>query len=184
MKTKIQHTCQTKGGAEKVLKEAPFLAKNDPKKNKFQFLGEGYYFWDDNIEMANIWGKFHIKNDYFIVEMDLEFSSNECFDIVGNRKHQQLIFKAFELMKKRGYNKSHWQLSNIINFLKRLSKKDKKVFPFLMVRAIDYVPRKQYKKMKLHFIRDNNHYTIVNPKMVICVFNKKSLPLHTKTLVS
>lgn len=183
MKTKIQHTCKTIGGKKEVLKNAPFLATDDVRKKKYQFLGEGYYFWDDNIEMANIWGKFHINNDYFIVEMDLEFSSNDCFDIVGNRQHQKLIFKTFDELKKRGYNKKHWQLSNIINLLKKLNKKNENTFPYKMIRAIDYMPRKEYKQLKLHFVQ-NKHYTIINPKMVICVLNKKVLPLHSKRLVS
>ena len=53
-----------------------------------------------------------------------------------------------------------------------------------MIRAIDYMPRKEYNKLKLHFVQNNNHYTIVNPKMVICILNKNILPLHSKRLVS
>ena len=184
LKTKIQHTCNTTGGKKKVLKNAPFLAVDDIPKKKFQFLGEGYYFWDDNVEMANIWGKFHCNDKYYVVEMDLEFSSNDCFDIVGNRQHQKLIFKTFDELRKRGYDKKEWQLSNILNLLKKLSKKDKNAFPYSMIRAIDYMPRKEYNKLKLHFVQNNNHYTIVNPKMVICILNKNILPLHSKRLVS
>lgn len=153
MKTKIQHTCKTIGGKDKVLKDAPFFAKDNIDNNKFQFLGEGYYFWDNNIDMAKIWGKFHCNNKYFIVEMDLEFSTSDCFDIVGNRQHQKLIFETFEELRKRGYDKKKWQLSNIVNFLKKLSKKDINVFPYSMIRAIDYMPEKEYNQLKLHFVK-------------------------------
>ncbi len=36
--------------------------KNGVEEPKYQFLGEGYYFWDDNLWRAHNWGRTHCSN--------------------------------------------------------------------------------------------------------------------------
>ena len=45
LKTIGHHTCKSDGGAEFVLKNAPFRSVKI-EGGEFPFLGEGYYFWD------------------------------------------------------------------------------------------------------------------------------------------
>jgi hypothetical protein len=66
--------------------------------------------------------------------------------------------------------------------------KDKKFnkffdFDFQSVRAIDYVKPREYDDKKYFFVKSTDHYTILNPKIAICVIDKKSLPLHTKKII-
>lgn len=186
MKTILQHTCLTKGGEKAVLKNSPFLATDNPSEKKYQFLGDGYYFWDNNIDLARIWGQVHCKNDFYIVEIDYEFTTDSCFDVVGNRSHQLKVLKTLELMKKRGFKKDKWNLSNVIYFLKKLDHKKNGVFNYESIRAVDYISPEKYKEIKMKFIKNktNRHFSIINPKMIVCVLNKKYLPLHTKRMVS
>lgn len=78
-------------------KGAPFRAKNptakDIKKSEitgeepiYQFLGEGYYFWDNNIGRAHRWGKNHCNNRYLILEGDFVLSGDSFLDLVGSRE--------------------------------------------------------------------------------------------------
>lgn len=175
MKNKGHHTCSKNNGETYVLENAPFISKFS------DFLSEGYYFWDDNIEMAKVWGYNHYKNDYFIIECELDINENKCFDLVGNRKHQ--IFLTNFINK---YNKSGniTNLSYLINILRKLNKeKNNNIFPFESVRAIDYIPPIEYKIKKIKFRNDLKQYTILNPKIAICFFSKNSLPLQNIKII-
>ncbi|MFV0313019.1 MAG: hypothetical protein ACK5KN_15405 [Dysgonomonas sp.] len=182
MRTKGHHTCTKNGGREHVEKESPFFAKHDPDKKKYQFLGSGYYFWDDNIELAKVWGYSHCKNDYFVVEIDIELTEDTCLDLVGNRRHMMFFAAVMEkLRKEKGISKSEWTISQCIEFLKRLSKDNISIFPYKIIRAIDY--NDDFKQKVAKFVKDKGNFTTLSPKMVICVIEKKMLPLHTKRII-
>ena len=188
MVTKGHHTCRKDGGKEEVIKNAPFLAEHtpnekDPKKQKLQFLGQGYYFWDNNFEMARIWGKSDCNNHFFIIECEIEISETKCFDLVGNRNHQIFLIDMLKKMKNKGYNRDHWEISKCIEYLKLLAKHDHAVFPYESIRAIDYLPPHELQQIEFHFVKGNKHYTILNPKMAICALKKETLALHTVKLV-
>ncbi|MDD2582996.1 MAG: hypothetical protein PHR66_13485, partial [Desulfuromonadaceae bacterium] len=59
MKTIGHHTCSKKNGKAFILENAPFLSEYNETGKVLKFLGTGYYFWDDNIEMAHNWGRSH-----------------------------------------------------------------------------------------------------------------------------
>jgi hypothetical protein len=89
MITTAQHTCLNLGSDEEIIEKSPFIGIHNPKERKHQFLGTGFYLWDDNIEMARIWGEKHCNGSYVIVEMKVDIDPNICFDLVGNRKHMR-----------------------------------------------------------------------------------------------
>ena len=72
-KVVLHHTCSQDNGEAFVRKNAPFLAKDNPQNRKYQFLGTGYYLWEDDIEQAKRWGEVHYKNSYFVVEFECDF---------------------------------------------------------------------------------------------------------------
>lgn len=182
------HTCLKDGGRDKVLYEAPFLGEHTPNhpvrsKRKLQFLGQGYYYWDNHIEMAKIWGKIHCNNNFFILSCEINISQEKCLDLVGNRSHQIYISETMEKLKKRGYDKGNWEISKCLEYLKKLAKLDINIFPFENIRAIDYLPPDDLQQIEYYFVNNNKHYTILNPKVAICVINKKSLPLHSQKII-
>ncbi len=182
------HTCLKNGGKEKVLKEAPFLGKHNStdsvkERSKLQFLGQGYYYWDNNFEMAKIWGKTHCQNNYYILECEIDISAEKCLDLVGNRYHQIFITETIERLKKRGLNRENWEISKCIEYLKRLSVLDINVFPYENIRALDYLPPEDLKQIEYFFVTNNKHYTVLNPKIAICVIDKKSLPLQKQKII-
>lgn len=187
MKTIGHHTCRKDGGEDYVLTESPFLAKHDPNKKKIQFVGSGYYFWDNNIDLAKIWGKSHYDNSYYVVEIDFELTEDNCYDLVGNRKHQihlMNFIKQFE--DETGNNKEHWTLNQCVQLLRELNKHNNDIFPFKFIRAIDLLNHERYAKAQhlINFTNEKDNYTVINPKMIICAFEKEDLILHSKKIVA
>ena len=146
MKTKGHHTCLFNGDQESVKKNSPFLAEHKPNEGKVQFLGTGYYFWDNNLELAKIWGKSHYGGKYAIIEVDFDLNSDINYDLVGNRSHQIDLVERLRILTNNSDND-------------------------LEVQELIY------------FTEDKNNYTIINPKIVICVFDKNALNLQTKKIV-
>lgn len=187
MKTKGHHTCLFNGDRDSVLRESPFLAEDNPKEGKVQFLGAGYYFWDNNLELAKVWGNSHYDGEYAIIEIDIDLKSNSCYDLVGNRTHQiDLAERLKKLADNSCTNKlREWTLNQFITFIRNMAAINSDVFPYQMVRAIDLLNHDRYKKAQqmIRFTKEKHNYTVINPKTVICVFNKNTLNSQTKKIV-
>lgn len=187
MKTKGHHTCLFDGDTKTVLKDSPFLAEDKPEEGKVQFLGTGYYFWDNNIQMANVWGKHRYDGKYAIIEVDFNLTSDTCYDLVGNRTHQIDIVERLRKLSEssRSDKPNKWTLRQFLSFMLKLAERNCNVFPYEMVRAIDLLNHTKYKKEQelINFTKDKKNYTLLNPKIVICVFDKNTLNLQTKRIV-
>jgi hypothetical protein len=187
LKTIGHHTCKKDGGENHVLEESPFFAEHNLKENKIQFVGSGYYFWDNNIDLAKTWGRGHYNDDYYVIEIDFELTTDNCFDLVGNRSHQIHLINALrQYESETGRKKDNWTLNQCIQFLKELNKVDANIFPFKFVRAIDLLNHVRYAKAQLlmNFTNEKENYTIINPKIIICAFEKEDLILHSKRIVA
>lgn len=187
MKTIGHHTCLLNGDIADILRNAPFLAENKPDEGKVQFLGTGYYFWDNNLEMAKVWGRYHYGGRYVIIGVDFDLKSDTCYDLVGNRTHQIDLTKRLEKLSERlGNDKpKKWTLGQFFSFMQKLAKRDCNVFPYKMVRAIDLLRHNELKKQQviINFVEGKKNYTLLNPKIVICAFDKNSLNLQTKKII-
>lgn len=186
MKTIGHHSCSKDNGSDYVLQESPFFAEHNPKANKFQFLGSGYYLWDNNIELAKYWDRKNYPTAYYVVAFDIELKAKICLDLVGNRKHQIFLMQILEAGKiNLGLDLvKDWTLNQLITFLKFLSKEDINVFPFKLIRAVDLLKHDFFKsQIKIKFISQKENYTIINPKIVIFAFDKHSLNLESKRIV-
>ena len=99
-KVLLHHTCKQDGGEDYVLKNAPFEAKEIQQINKEQFLGSGYYFWEDDIKQAHHWGKVHYNNQYYIVAFECEIDEDFLLDL-NSREGQKEFFALYSLYEKR-----------------------------------------------------------------------------------
>lgn len=188
MITTGMHTCLKEGGKDFVLKNAPFLGEHKPNhpdnaKRKLQFLGQGYYYWDNHIEMAKIWGRTHYRNSFYILSCQIDISHKKCFDLVGNRSHQIYLTETMNRLNKRGFETNHWEISKCLEYLKKLALSDINVFPYENIRALDYLPPEELQQIEYYFVTNNQHYTILNPKIAICVIDKESLPLQSQKII-
>jgi len=182
LNTTGHHTCINKGGDRSILENAPFYAKKN-KKGVSPFLGEGYYYWDNNIDQAHHWGLTHYANKYAIIESELSLTSETIFDLVGNRSHQLLFIELANEFSDYNNGKK-WEIGRLIDFLRIISKeKDfENIFPFLGVRAIDF-SRSSEKQFEFFFVNGSKYHTNLKPCFVICLFELSNVILHTKTLI-
>lgn len=178
----VHHTCGKEGGISSVLKEFPFLSKYDPKNGRNPFLGQGYYFWEYNLEYAKVWGRNHYNNRFYVCESDININhelDGFYLDIAGNRKHLvgfvELLLE-FNLIHEEGTKGI--DLCWIINYLR--TECPVEAFPYEVIRAVDY-KNQDLAGIKIEFNNkqnsDNtkNSYTILNPRIIISFRNKEHI---------
>lgn len=117
-KVLLHHTCKQDGGEEYVLKNAPFFAKDFSQEGKFQFLGSGYYLWEDDIEQAHHWGKKHYNNQYYIVAFECEIDETLVLDL-DSKKGEKIFSDLQKLFKAKGTDRNikDYCLNKVLNTL-------------------------------------------------------------------
>lgn len=187
MRTIGQHTCSNDNGREYIKENAPFLSlkkvKNDGKKQKVYvpFLGEGYYYWDTDLEIAHSWGVKHYQNNYAIVESALELTGEKVFcDLVGNRKHMIEMLQLAQKFRPDEFKSGKLTLGVFIQILKKLNRTDfKGIFPYKAIRAVD-LSHEPPKESRIIFAEHAAYsYTNLSPKLVICLIDKNGIVLDT-----
>jgi hypothetical protein len=136
------------------------------------WLGIGYYLWDTNFEWAITWGEVaHRKkgNEYVIAKCKVNLENN-CFDLVGNVKHQQDLIEVIKVMKESGKikNNNEETIPNLITYLK-----SKGIFKYKSIRAADM----HDKAVSLRFLIYRKEFMIINQRVQICVIEKKDVLL-------
>ena len=113
----LHHTCSRENGEAFVLKNAPFLAEDNPRNRKYQFLGTGYYLWEDDIEQAKHWGEVHYKNSFFVVEFECDIKEEDILNL-NEREGQKALFEMIEnIQTEFGANLRKLPLSRIFSLI-------------------------------------------------------------------
>jgi len=181
----LHHTCSKDGGENYVLENAPFLAEYKPKEDKKPFLGEGYYFWDYNLDYAKVWGKTHYSKSFYVLEgvVDINCDDETYLDLVGNRKHLVgfvEILWEFNLIHEEGTKGI--DLCYIIDYLRKNCPPE--VFPFKILRAVDY---KNQEKAGIKIVFNDKGYrpsfTILNPRIIFSFKNKEEINYKSKPFI-
>ena len=73
---------------------SPIFAKGEP------WLGEGYYFWEHEIENARYWGKTHYHNSYSIYRSSYQ-NTEDGIDLVDNYEDRERLEKDYQDIKRR-----------------------------------------------------------------------------------
>ncbi len=166
------HTCEARGSSEEVLEKAPF--KSEVRDEYFPFLGEGYYFWDNNLELAKKWGEKRYRNFYYVVEFILVIDENKILDLVGNREDilwlkkikkqiEQRLNESFRYLKEK-FNLNEMPdltMGVIIELLKYIIPDfSEKIYA---IKAIDL--SRTYDKL---YFRLDKEFLSLNPKIFYC----------------
>lgn len=173
MKTTGHHACNSEGGNKFLLENGPFRAVYTPHSSSRPFLGSGYYFWDDNIEMALYWGAVHYGGDFSILEAELNCPEEEMLDLVGSRGDIKYFREIIKVFKAAGFPRDDWEIGKFIEFLKEIDSKGegKGVFPYKIVRAVDN-SRKESGRYRFPFVSTKRNFTFLDPRIIICLFEK------------
>lgn len=174
--TTVHHTVQDLDNADYIENHAPFAVEDIANS----YLGSGYYFWDNHIDLAHDWGYIHCGNSYVICEGEMKVPIEIFLDLVGSRADQMMMEKYVNDIP----GLDGLTLGEQIEFLKKLeaTPNNKGIFPFKVIRAIDISPTR-YKVVKLKFAEKRNGYTTLNPKMIICLTEKNKLILKSLKII-
>jgi hypothetical protein len=185
METIGHHSCSNKGGYYYVFENAPFMSIFDEKIGNRPFLGTGYYFWDNNRNVAEEWGRKHYNGHYCILEALLRIENDIFFDLVGSTLHQQMLITLSQKFVDYGFSRDNWQLGKFIEFLKDLNNNSDYhgVFRYKAIRAMDVTPKPGF---LVRFVRKKKtkdiHYTDLAPRYIICIISLESISLVNKNV--
>ncbi len=73
---------------------SPIFATEEP------WLGEGYYFWEHEIENARHWGETHYNNQYSIYQSSYQ-NTEDGIDLVDNYDDRERLEKDYQDIKRR-----------------------------------------------------------------------------------
>lgn len=175
-KTVVHQTIDLTDDAEKVENDGPFKARTA----KQSYLGLGYYFWDNHIELAHWWGKIHCGNSYYICDSEFHIDYEDFFDIVGRREHQ--IFLRDTINKLKWNNLS---IGQIIEGLKKMNitHPTTGIFPYKAIRAIDLEKVVNDDDVYHYSEREKDGITTklgianLSPSIIICLLEKNRVHL-------
>lgn len=177
--TKGHHTLKltSESVSQRLVTGPVFSIYKRDKKDKIQpFVGEGYYFWDDNIEAARWWGDKHYKGRYrvFTIEFRLNYDSGVFLDLVGNRAHLILIGSMINKLKMR-LDCEGWKLNQFLDYFRKNDEQKPGVFPYRVVRFNDN-SAKVY-DMGFLALSQYHHRIALNPFYAVCVYNRADLDM-------
>ena len=185
MEFTLHHTCSSAGGEYYITQNIPFLSKYKPKENVMPYLGEGYYFWDYNLEYAKVWGESHYSNKFLIFECEVSINGDDetYLDLVGNRKH--LLGFVSLLMEFNFIHEEGTKGIDLCYIIEYLRKSIPEAFPFKIIRAVDY-KNDEYAGIKIVFNGKGNppSFTILNPRIIFSFKNKDEIPYKLKPFIT
>ena len=180
------HTCElTPESVADRIKVGPVLSsiydEHGKLKSKPPFAGDGYYFWEDNIDAAEWWGEVRYLNErkkfrIFRIDLKLRYDDKSLIDLIGNRQHLKLMLSQINKARMRT-NTDGWKLHHFIAYFKRMQSTTPGIFPYKMIRFND--SRLNFKMQQPLMLNDSKKRVLLNPFYIICVFDLNDLDLKT-----
>lgn len=149
---------------------------NGNGREKYQFLGEGYYFWDDNIERAHKWGKTRCEDKYLVLELPLVLQGNRFLDLVGSRQDLRILVEALNAIRDRIPD---LKLGAFFHMMQTMEKIEPGSWPFSIIRALNVKSNTQ--KIDFNHVPDSK--MLLNPEIIICFYDKKELNLQSRRYI-
>lgn len=151
---------------DEIENNGPFLCN---KNNAW--LGEGCYFWEDNIENAHWWGRNYPKG-YVICKSSYDYDNKNFFDFQDLNNLNEFR-KSIELLQNK-YNIKNIRVPFVLEFMKKQDDFKKKY------KAIRCYPLNQDSKEKIYFKKYGksnvrNPFIDLHPPIQICVFQSSFL---------
>ena len=147
------------------------IEQNGPFKcrRKDAWLGEGYYFWDSFVQLANWWGRESLGNNYVICRSYCVASLPDTYDLYDNPEHI-VSFRALSEALSEEYPNKFISVPFVLEMLKAHSDflKEFKAIRAKAERCWKDVPR-------LKFNRGNVAYLETIPPIQFCVLDKSYL---------
>ncbi len=167
MKIIGHHTCSSNGIIQEIEQKGAFLSTHlEENLNQHKFLGSGYYFWDNNLNMAHYYGQENYKRKYYIFEAELNLIDDYFLDLAGNRIDMIYFQEIMSKLQEIDESTKDWTLVQFIEFLK-----SKNEFPYRAIRAVNTVTNP---KKVMKFVQGRDDFINLNPIFIVCLLDKKN----------
>lgn len=171
-----------------TLKDKDYLSveENGPFTCRWEntWLGDGYYFWQEFIELAHWWGENHRNGEYIICQAECDFDER-CLDLVGNMEHVRTFRDSLKIMQTRGKADTNTTVSRVLRFMQGEFASFN--YEAIRVYGINSISPNQHKSkdysQRLAFEVDKQHYFDFLPAVQICFFTKTALNLRNYQIV-
>lgn len=180
MNTVGYHTVEDRDNPDFVEEKGPFVAMGS-----LAFLGVGYYFWEESLELAHWWGGVHCSGEYMICRANLGSPDEVYLDLVGNVRDMNYLKKlkkelASELVRKFGT--SDVPMGKLIEHLYQVNLRPgrKGIFPYKVIRTVDTSKKS---KDVVYFVDKKENVTDLSPRIIICLKEKNSVFLRDFRIV-
>ncbi|HEY8660212.1 MAG TPA: hypothetical protein VIL78_14365 [Hanamia sp.] len=125
MRLILYQTLEDRGNPEEIEDYGPFICRN-----KYAWLGLGYYFWDSHIELGHWWGRTTYRE--YIICKAKGFYDEYCWDLHGNGLHRIEFENICKTIIDAGISTEEDLLvPEVIEFLKK-----NKQFSYKSIRAL------------------------------------------------
>ena len=162
----LYQTVEDRDNPDEIEAKGPFkCTRNDA------WLGEGYYFWEGEIEFAHKWGTNARYREYVVCESAYDYDNRCFFDIVGNPSHLKTMREITELLKDLMPENTNITIPMVIKGLKDVLKDE---FSYKAIRA-----RSEWKPwnylLPFNEKRPQGECCNLNPEIQLCVIDKMIL---------
>lgn len=151
------------------------MSEDDDEIDYFQFLGEGYYFWDYNIKRARKWGKKY-KGQYRILEVPMILQGERFIDLAGSRLDLLEFIKLYQKYGRR-FNATH--IGGFITGMQTLEKMCRGSWPYTVIRAQNIKPVNS----DMPFNTRTDAKMLLNPEIIICFYDKNEIILKDSRVI-
>lgn len=166
-------TLEDRDNIDQIEKEGPFKCIRSDA-----WLGQGYYFWDTNMDWAIQWGKnsYEKSNKEYVIGRCRVNLDAKCYDLFGNVAHLIDLKQIIKAIVDTGYlSKDRITVPKLIEYLK-----SKGLFNYNSIRAGDF-PKKPH-QLPFNFKLVGNkfvikEYMVINQRVQICVIVKNDVIL-------
>lgn len=123
------HTLEDRDNADEVEANGPFICTR-----KTAWLGDGYYFWDSDLELAHEWGRigYQLRGKQYLICQGEILCDDFIFDLVGDVLHQKEFLAMMDLLLEQLPDNAEVRMVDVLDFLR-----SNEVFPYNAIRAAD-----------------------------------------------
>lgn len=163
----LYQALKDQGNPEFVISKGPFMCTTDEA-----WLGHGYYFWDTFKHLPHWWGESKLNKSYIVCKAICDFSTKECFDLVGEPEHMDLFGSIAEVMEKEGLLDDETTVAEVLYHLKNKLG----IFHWKACRVIGVlsISPKLYSHYTFRMIFEvgQNSFLDYRPAIQICLYEK------------
>lgn len=147
---------------ETIPKEPIYCSSEDAR------LGQGYYFWDTDIQTAKWWGESHYEGAYRVCQSHYDAHSEHYFDLFGNVKHIQILSRCHRKLQQR--KKEDYSIAEVLESMKLLIPEFIDIYWAIRARPMMPYPDS---KMDIPFAKgkDNKPFISCATRVQVCVTN-------------